>query len=258
MLHCRFYGTLTECDSEHFSTACRDSNIHIYKIHIPKFTAVVEALSYYLEAQEKDRAQRFYKEQDKNRFIISRALLKLVLANHSQSAVSKIILAYHENKKPYLPSHPALHFNVTHSEDYALIAIANSAIGVDIEYIAKNDALINTVTHIFNKQEVAFIQEALDTHYAFYTLWTRKEAFVKALGKGIDDDITKIPSIDGFHSLDPTITNNTVNTWQLEGFDINEHYVGAVAYQTPSAISKNIILSVLPNNITDLLALSSS
>ena len=234
----------------------KPSDILLYKIYVPDYVAITAELFKVLDSKEEDRAARFYKQKDQNRFIICRALLKFILAKHSQCEVSKITLAYHDNKKPYLPSHPALCFNVSHAEDYALIAIASCDIGVDIEYITKNDDLINTVTHIFSDPEIAFIQNAMDKHDAFYTLWTRKEAFVKALGKGIDDDISKIPSIDGFHSLDLAITN-TGNTWQLEGFEIDEQYMGAVAYETQTAVSKNIMVrTLLPNNIKNLLELS--
>src|SRR5690606_2936693 len=109
------------------------------------------------------------------------------------------------NKKPYLTSHPSIFFNVSHAGDYALIAIAKYPIGIDVEFINKNFDYKEILPNIFNKIEIDEINLNQSNHHTFYKYWTRKEAIVKAIGKGIDNDIIKIPVTDGVHSVPSTL-----------------------------------------------------
>src|SRR5690606_1046019 len=109
-----------------------------------------------------NRAKRYYKKKDENRFIICRSLLKLVLSHCIQFDISKIKIDYHDNKKPYLPSHPLLYFNLSHSEEYALIVLSNRPIGVDIEHLNENYNFMNSLLYIFNITEASFIENAVD------------------------------------------------------------------------------------------------
>src|SRR5690606_30609088 len=115
--------------------------------------------------------------------------------------LDNIHIATDAHKKPYLNSHPTVFFNVSHAGDYALIAIGNSPIGIDIEFINKNFDYKEILANIFNKIEIDEINLTQEQHDTFYKFWTRKEAIVKAIGKGIDDDLIKIPVTDGIHSV---------------------------------------------------------
>jgi 4'-phosphopantetheinyl transferase len=165
--------------------------------------------------------------------------------------VKNIYLDYHFNKKPYLASHPWVCFNVSHSEDFAVIAISRNKIGIDIEYISEEFNFTNLISDVFNDNEVLAIQNAADKKQSFYTSWTRKEAFVKALGKGIDDDFKNIPCLDGQHYIDSTLLKINEN-WQVLSFELAEHYLGAVAFESLSTISKNLVLYTMPNTMKDL------
>lgn len=233
----------------------KNSEIVIYKIHIPDYISLIHDLSLLLNEKEIIRAEKYYKVKDRNRFIICRSLLKLILANYTKLNISQIQLDYNTNKKPYLAYDPSLFFNVTHSEDYGLIAISNKSVGIDIECINKDDDFINSLLNIFNEKEHSFIKNAFDKKNAFMSLWTRKEAFVKATGKGIDDDFSKIPCIDGLHILDESIIKNKKN-WETYGFEINSNYVGAISYEKKSPDFTKILMHTLPNTLESLMVLS--
>lgn len=231
------------------------NEVIIYSIYLPNFIELESELTKFLNSTELERAERFHKELDKNRFIICRSILKIVLAAHTKLEAKNISLDYHFNKKPYLASHPSLHFNISHSEDYAVIAISNNKVGIDIEYVSEDFNFKEIMSDVFNDNEILAIQKAADKKHAFYTSWTRKEAFVKALGKGIDDDFKCIPCLDGEYSLDSNQLK-TNESWQVYSFHLADQYLAAVAFESLPTISKNLVLFTIPNTMEDLLEMT--
>ncbi len=94
-------------------------------------------------------------------------------------------VAYGENGKPYLPEHPHIHFNLSHSGNMAMAVFAGVEAGCDVERIREAD--MELAEKFFTPQEYAYLagqrQEMQD--WAFYRLWTLKESFVKAVGAGL-------------------------------------------------------------------------
>lgn len=227
-------------------------DIIIYSIYLPDFIDLKPDLYLFLNSLEIKKAKRFYKEIDRSRFIIYRSILKLVLGAYTRLDVKNIYLDYDFNKKPYLASHPWLHFNISHSENFAAIAVSRKKVGIDIEYLAEDFKFSNLLPDIFNDNERLIIQNAADKKNTFYTLWTRKESFVKALGKGIDEDFKYIPSSEGLHNIDFKLIKNTQD-WQVYSFELAENYLGAVTFEGLSSTSNKMELYVIPNTIKDLL-----
>lgn len=226
----------------------------VYIFFLPDYLEIESYLYTFLDSKETERANKYYRKKDKSRFIICRSLLKLLLSIHTKITLSDIKIDYFKNKKPYLSSNPSVYFNVSHSEEFGLITISNHPVGIDIEFINLDYKLMNTLEYIFNKEEISYINNAQDKTLAFYSLWTRKEAFVKALGKGIDDDFSKVPSLDGTHTLDISIFKNNKN-WKIQGFELNKKYIGAIAYNENPPFSNELSVYSLPKNSNDLLAL---
>ncbi|KIO51361.1 4'-phosphopantetheinyl transferase family protein [Flavobacterium hibernum] len=222
--------------------------IIIYTIYLPDFIELKSELSQFLTSKELKKAQRFFKELDRDRFIIYRSILKFILAAHTNLNVKNIYLDYHFNKKPYLASHPWLFFNVSHSEDFAAIAVSRKNVGLDIEYMSQDFNFTSMLPDVFDDSQILQIQNAVDKKHAFYTSWTRKEAFVKALGKGIDEDFKSIPSLDGPHDIDFDLVQNSKN-WHVHSFNFADHYLGAVAFESLSEISRNLVFYILPNTM---------
>jgi 4'-phosphopantetheinyl transferase len=231
------------------------NNIIIYTIYLPNFVELKADLAKFLNSNELDRAERYHKETDRNRFIICRSILKFVLAAHTKLDVKNISFAYDFNKKPYLDTCPSLSFNISHSGDFAVIAISPDKVGIDIEYISEDFAFLSILPDIFDDNEIWSIENAVNQKHAFYTLWTRKEAFVKALGKGIDDDFKAIPCLDGQHSIDSSILKSTDN-WQVCSFDIADHYMAAVAFESLSTITPNLVAYTIPNTMKALIEMA--
>lgn len=251
-----FIGSrLLTTDTNIPSDCYKDTDFIAYKIYLPEFQHLTNDLKVFLDIQEQGRAAKYHKETDKNRFIICRSLLKFALARHTQSDINDIFIKLLNNKKPYLPKHPNVFFNVSHSGDYAVLAISTSPIGIDIEHINLNYAFQETLPYVFNEDEIQFINNAEHKARAFYSLWTRKEAFVKALGKGIDDDFSKIPCLDGLHHLDAALIESSQH-WQVHNFKIdnNDNYLGAIANPTNNMCGgEKFHFHTLPHAIEDII-----
>ena len=221
-----FCGTIEVEDSDHIKND--DLGIKLYKINLLHYQDLVPDLINLLSASEQNRAHRYHFLKDKNRFILCRVLLKFVLAKHLDSQTAQIIIAIDFNKKPYLDAHPSVFFNVSHAGDFALIAIGKSPIGVDVEYVNRSFDYNEIIPHIFSVDEIDEVKQSCDEHLTFYKFWTRKEAIVKAIGKGIDGNLPKITSTDGLHSVPLSIVGN-FNNIAVYGFKINADYLGALA-----------------------------
>lgn len=228
------------------------NEVIIYTIYFPDFIHLKSDLSKFLSTSESSRGGRFHQKLDENRFIICRSILKIVLAAHTKMEAKNIEFDYHFNKKPYLASHPNLHFNVSHSENFAVIAISRNKVGIDIEHVSNDFNFNEILSGVFVENEISVIQNAVHKKHAFYNSWTRKEAFAKALGKGIDENFKAIPCLDGEHSIDSALYNTTAD-WHLYSFDFADQYLGAVAFENLSTISKNIMLFTIPNTMESLL-----
>lgn len=182
---------------------------------------------------EQQRARRYHAEADYHRFVIGRATLRLLLGACLGLPPTALHFAPGENHKPILATAPELHYNVSHSGNWVLIAIAPVAIGVDVEKIKPQFPFHEILDYSFSESEKAFVGRHPAQPAAFYRLWTRKEAFVKATAQGIDADFTRVPALDGQHQWQATYPNRVAN-WTVSSFAAAAGYVAAVAY--PAAI----------------------
>lgn len=193
------------------------------------YQELVPELVPFLSDSERNRSERYHFKKDQNRFIICRIILKHILAEHINEDITKIIIDIDSHKKHYLPLHPSVFFNISHTANYALIAIANSAIGVDIEYINTDFNYPEILSNIFSKNEMEDLNMSRNKHLTFYKFWTRKEAIVKAIGKGIDDHLKHIPVTDGVHTISSELTDGFHKIKALS-FNLNNAYVSTLAF----------------------------
>jgi 4'-phosphopantetheinyl transferase len=143
-----------------------------------------------LTSDERTRSARFYFERDQQRFIVARGVLRDLLGRYLQTQPSQIRFVYNAFGKPDLsPEFTArLKFNLSHSAGLALIAVATASnVGVDLEYIRAQSDYADIARRFFSAAEVDYLT-ALPSHLyaeAFFSCWTKKEAYVKACGEGL-------------------------------------------------------------------------
>ena|SRR5687767_4729737 len=139
-----------------------------------------------LSSAERERAAKFHFERDRRRFIVARARLREELAARLGVSAKQVEFAYGDNGKPRLANH-ALQFSVSHCDDVALFAFSPDAeVGVDIEAIRPVREADAIAVQFFSPLEHAGYAALAprDRLLGFFRVWTRKEAYVKALGVG--------------------------------------------------------------------------
>ena len=143
-----------------------------------------------LTPDERTRSARFQFERDQQRFIVARGVLRDLLGRYLQTQPSQINFVYNAFGKPDLSPDLAnrLKFNLSHSAGLALIAIATASnVGVDLEYVRAQSDYADIARHFFSASEVDYLT-ALPNHLyaeAFFSCWTKKEAYLKACGEGL-------------------------------------------------------------------------
>ncbi|WP_179349054.1 4'-phosphopantetheinyl transferase family protein [Winogradskyella pacifica] len=216
-----------------------NSVIKLFKIELSQYYNIIEVLSKFLSPQEVLRAQRYHQLRDSNRFIICRSFLKILIAKQKSIEVSQVYFEKGENHKPYFPLDKTLFFNVSHAGDFAIIAFGNCELGVDIEKIDQHFDYSEIIPVVYDIIEIDTIQSSKDSRSMFYKFWTRKEAIVKAIGKGIDEDLIKIPVTDGFHNILSALVCNFKNV-SVISFKVNENHIGALALTNETLSNANI------------------
>jgi 4'-phosphopantetheinyl transferase len=149
-----------------------------------------------LSADEHARADRFRFEEDRVRFMTARGGLRRILSSYCSIPPNHIVFYSGSHGKPALrASSSALEFNVSHSGDYALIAVTSGvACGVDIECGRTNINEVAVAADFFCPREVEWLSHS---EADFLRLWTVKEASMKAVGGGLsislcDFDVTDV------------------------------------------------------------------
>ena len=151
------------------------SNIHIDEINAAKS---------FLDQETLNKANRLNLEEDRNRKILAYAVLRMYLGRIVGQNPKEIQILYTELGKPYLLGNP-VYFNLSHTKEYALFAIhPNKSIGVDIEKIQNNLALLEIAKTFFFPSEKEQVIKAPIPLDHFFSIWSGKEAFLKAIGTG--------------------------------------------------------------------------
>lgn len=166
-----------------------DAEVQVWLAHLPSALASQEELAAVLSPDEVERAARFRSPAHQDRARITRGILRTLLGRHAQRDAREISFTHSEHGKPALPPTSGIHFNLSHSGEYAAFAITRlGAVGVDVERIREDMPQLDEIARrYFAASEQAQLQsvEEGDRVRAFFTLWTRKEAFVKARGDGV-------------------------------------------------------------------------
>lgn len=178
-----------ECIQQTWNLAL--DQVHIW--HIPFNECFIDAKI--LSPDEILRAEEYKFEIHKNRFMMYRCALRQILSFYYDKSPQELMFGYTEYGKPYvLAGSPQLQFNLSHSDEMAVLGLAKSSfIGVDVEYIKPFNEMQSIAKQFFAEAEFCkFISiPEKDKLEAFYNIWTRKEAFVKAVGEGLSYPLDK-------------------------------------------------------------------
>jgi 4'-phosphopantetheinyl transferase len=143
-----------------------------------------------LDAAERARAERFRFERDRRRFIAGRFGMRVVLGRYLDLEPAAVPVAADDRGKPFLDPGADFAFNLSNSADLAVVAVTSPGpIGIDVEERRPDVAMAieRVAESILAPEEVRVLRglDGLDRELAFFRCWTRKEAFLKALGSGL-------------------------------------------------------------------------
>jgi 4'-phosphopantetheinyl transferase len=169
----------------------RKGEVHVVSASLSLPEDEVTRLLSTLSPDEQKRAGKFYFESDRRQFVVCRGVLRSILGTYLGATPSEVRFVYGSNGKPSLDPqiHPAkIEFNVARSQDLALFAIALGVpVGVDVETASSRVRTDQVPKNLFSTaqlQRYAKLREAQKIDFLL-RCWTRKEALVKAIGKGL-------------------------------------------------------------------------
>jgi 4'-phosphopantetheinyl transferase len=222
------------------SPALEPGAVHVWRIALDQQDEPLERFRRMLEPDELNRAGRFHFEKDRRHFIVARGFLRSVVARYLNTQPEALRLSYGAYGKPTLASEHVLRFNLSHSHYVALLAVALDAeLGVDVEHIRADFASEEIARRFFSRAEVeAFNALPKEEQVAaFFRCWTRKEAYIKAIGKGLSQaldafDVTLTP---GARAELLRTEEGDAERWWMSDVDVGEGYAGALAVERPVA-----------------------
>ena len=161
-----------------------------WRAHVGVEAARIDAHWRHLDAAERLRAARFRTAADRLRFVVARSGLRQLLGRRLGLPAHAVAFASNAFGKPLLRDAPqTLHFNISHSGDWVLIALdATAPIGIDVEAIRPELACLDDYDSVLSAQELQLLRALPPAQRAaaFARLWVRKEAYAKALGEGLN------------------------------------------------------------------------
>src|SRR5579863_6090040 len=164
------------------------SQIDVWSILLPDDGRLPPGLPLCLSAEESGRAARFIFPRDRASYTVAHTALRGILARYTGEQPGAVSILTAEKGKPYLPGHPDVRFNLSHSGSWAMAAVARGReVGVDIETIREDRSTIEIADRFFAPAEVRELMEAPPERRtrAFFACWSRKEAYIKARGEGL-------------------------------------------------------------------------
>lgn len=168
-------------------------SVHVWRIRLG--SACTAAHWLLLSEAERTRANRFHQVAHQEKFVIAHGMLRRIVSQYLDQAPTSLEFALGPHGKPYVVCPPGpctdrLEFNLSHSGDFALVAVSRgSNVGVDVEQWRRDIEHLDLAEHFFSAMEVHALEQLAGVHdhvvAGFFSAWSRKEAYLKATGVGI-------------------------------------------------------------------------
>jgi 4'-phosphopantetheinyl transferase len=216
-----------------------EESVHVWRASLDQDDRVTNDYLELLSRDERERAERFHFPVDRNRFITRRGILRRLLSRFSHCAPDQIQFVYSNYGKPRLVEQINtgwVAFNLSHSNGKALFAVSRQdMLGIDIEFMRDDRDLLSIASAAFSSHELEQLRALPENlqKEAFFSCWTRKEAFIKATGKGLsfplkNFDVSLLPGervaisrVEGHPE--------TLFSWQLEDLPVEAGFKAALA-----------------------------
>jgi len=222
--------------------ALPDREIQVWAVALDPAPQVVERLAGSLAPDEWERARRFRFEVHRRRYLVGRGALRALLGDYLGIAPEAVAFSYGPRGKPFLAGPPAtasgLSFNLSNSHELALVGfLRGPEIGVDVELLKPMPDLEQIAERFFSESERVALRRlpAPARPEGFFNCWTRKEAYLKAVGEGLAAplDSFAVTLVPGEAPRMLTLEGDAVRAarWHFRCFRPERDYIGALAVE---------------------------
>jgi 4'-phosphopantetheinyl transferase len=215
--------------------------VHVWRASLEQSAARTHQLSQLLSRDEQTRAERFHFERDQRRFIVSRGALRTILGRYLGVEPDQLRFRYGPRGKPYLSEEfdrCALYFNLAHSHELAVYAFTcGREVGIDLEWVHLMQDVEQIADRFFSARENAVLRTLPEGQRleAFFNCWTRKEAYIKAIGEGLSQPLDQfqvsLAPGEPARLLIVEQAPEEVSRWSLEALTPIPNYVAALAVE---------------------------
>ena len=218
--------------------------IHLWTASLVSSSETIKRLRSVLSPQEKKRASYFKFESKQHAYIITQAVLRVLISAYLDIEPAEVILVASKKGKPFLINEPSLHFNISNSHEICVYAFSRDAeVGIDIEKIRELPDIDQLIEKNLTSREKAYFLKNPDHKLSlFFQFWTIKESYLKAIGEGmrltpenleffLDDGNIRLRSVTyGFEATD----------WQFKRFTREGDYTGTLTYQRRDTVIREM------------------
>jgi 4'-phosphopantetheinyl transferase len=209
-----------------------------------------DSLLHYLPEAGKLRVRDRLNSNSKLQTVAGELLARFSVNQYLQNPKQQINLVFGEKGKPHIGNLADVHFNISHSGHYVVCAVADAELGIDVERIRKVN--LRVAERFFSVSEISDLmaQDEKNRMHYFITLWTIKESYLKAIGRGLTQHLNSFTIIRNGDSYQLT-GNLEAEGYGIETFQLNDEYMMAVCAPLPfsPAILSNVTLAEIMQNL---------
>jgi 4'-phosphopantetheinyl transferase len=204
--------------------------VHVWRFRLALATGKDETAN--LTDEERQRAECMVSAEVRNTFVASQSALRALLSGYTGKPARELEFAREEHGKPVLASPPAVEFNVSHSGEWGVMAVATVHVGVDVELVRPQRPTSALARRFLTdgERELVRLRSAQHGEAAFFIAWSRKEAYLKAAGFGlaapfsrVDSSLERLPDLDESGAQLPGGA-----PWSVREFFVDERHPAAV------------------------------
>jgi len=215
------------------------NSVHVWKSFLDVDEETVQHFFTLLSEQEKQKALRFHAARHRRKYIAAHGLLRVIVGGYAEADPKSLTFCTNQYGKPFLCADQKtipLLFNLSHSHNLCMIAVCSGLeVGIDVEYMNRDINVLELANRFFSKREIEKISSLPEglRNYAFFRCWTRKEAYLKAKGKGLfielhRFEVSVLPT-EPAAVLSADESPEDVDRWHLFDLDPYPGYAGALS-----------------------------
>lgn len=226
--------------------------VQVWKIHREDWQGHSQKLNKLLSREEHQRLSRFKIPEKQAEFILSRGILRLILASYLGAEPASVPIRIDPRGKPYLES-SEIEFNLSHSKNILLVGLnLANPLGIDVQEVYKITNLQTILRNHFSIREQEFLTSVPEARYLeeFFSLWSAKEAYLKALGAGFQEaskdlNILPLEADSEYYRVEGKTSRLVAGSWTIQSLKISKGYQAALAVL--GAVNEILITPFVPD-----------